>query len=235
MRVLITRPMMDADRTAERLRALGHHALIDPVIEIEPLVPQTVLGEDFAGLVFTSANAARIAAKPDVLKPLLSLPVFAVGTHTAEVARDCGFQNVAAAAGDVNALGELLAASLPAPSRVLHVAGEDRAGDLPAALVRAHIGVETLVIYRARASAALRDATRDALRSGRIDAVLHFSPRSAALFVQLADAAGRGGEIRALRHFCLSAAVAEPLKAFGASVEIASAPDEAALLELLGP
>lgn len=230
MRVLITRPHFDAARTAAKLAALGCHALIDPVVEIEPLAANA-RRDDYTAIVFTSGNGVRAAAGFAALK---KLPVFAVGTRTAEVARESGFLNVGVAAGDVNALGELIAAELPAGACVLHLAGEDRAGDLPSRLAKNGIEVETQVIYRAKAAKALRTETAAAFRAGRIDAVLHYSERSAAAFVRLAEAAAIGEDIRKTRHICLSAAVAVPLKLFGAHAEIAEAPDEAALFDTLG-
>jgi uroporphyrinogen-III synthase len=231
MRVLVTRPSRDAARSAEKLVALGHRVLTDPVIEIEPLALD-VSGGDYAAIVFTSGNAARIAAGIETLK---TIPVFAVGTRTAEVAREAGFLNVGVGAGDVNALGELMAAELPSDTRVLHLAGEDLAGDLPGRLGQSGIAVETKTIYRARVSVRLQPETASAFREARIDAVLHYSERSAAAFVRLADAAGIGDDIRKTRHLCLSSAVAAPLKLFGVHPEIADAPEEAALFELLGP
>lgn len=230
--MLVTRPGFDAARTAEKLAALGFQTIVDPVIEIEPRLSEIPDADFFQALVFTSANGARAAAGLDALK---RLPVFAVGTRTAEVARECGFDNVGTAAGDVNALGELIAAELPPGSHILHLAGEDRAGDLPGRLGRSGISVDVRVIYRARPSAQLQADTVEAFRAGRIAAVLHYSERSAATFVRLAEAAGIGEDIRKTRHICLSAAVAAPLKLFGAPVEIAEAPEEAALFEVLGP
>jgi uroporphyrinogen-III synthase len=230
MRVLLTRPSRDAARSAEKLSALGHRALIDPVIEIEPL-PFDATG-DFAAIAFTSGNAIRIAAVVEALK---NIPVFAVGTRTAEVARETGFKNVGVGAGDVNALGSLMAAELPQGARVLHLAGEDLAGDLAGRLARSGLKAETRIIYRARVAARLKPETAVAFREARIDAVLHYSERSAAAFVRLADAAGIGDDIRKTRHLCLSSAVASPLKLFGVHAEIAPVPEEAALFELLGP
>ncbi len=230
MRLLVTRPGFDAARTASSLAALGHRALIDPVIEIEALSFET--SADASAIAFTSANAVRIVSKFDAFK---KIPVFAVGTRTAEVARESGFVNVGVAAGEVNSLGELMAAELPEGARVVHLAGEDRAGNLPGRLARNRIFVETRVVYRARAATALKPETVAAFRDGRIDAVLHYSERSAAAFVRLAHAAGIGEDIGKVRHLCLSSAVARPLKLVGAKCEIAEAPDEAALLALLGP
>ncbi len=230
MRVLLTRPSRDAARSAEKLLSLGHRTLIDPVIEIEPL-PFDATG-DYVAIAFTSGNAVRIAAAVEALK---NIPVFAVGTRTAEVAREAGFKNVGVGAGDVNALGEWMAAELPQGARVLHLAGEDLAGDLTGRLTRSGFKAETRIIYRARVAARLKSETAAAFREARIDAVLHYSERSAAAFVRLADAAGIGDDIRKTRHLCLSSAVAAPFKLFGVHAEIAAAPEETVLFELLGP
>jgi uroporphyrinogen-III synthase len=226
----VTRPGFDAERTAETLRRLGCRTLTDPVIEIEA-VAAIIPESRYAAIVFTSANAVRASKHLEHFK---QLPVFAVGARTAEVARECGFENVGVAAGEVNALGELIVAELPAGARVLHLAGEDRAGDLPGRLLRAGIRTDTAVIYRATPARALKPETVAAFRAGQIDAVLHYSERSAAAFVRLAHAAGIDEDIRKTRHICLSAAVAAPLKLIGLRVEAASAPDEQALFAVLG-
>lgn len=230
MRVLVTRPTLDAARTAEKLAALGHRVMIDPVIEIEALAFEAG-GDSFSAIVFTSSNAVRVAAAINALK---TIPVFAVGTRTAEVAREAGFQNVGVGAGDVNALCNLMAAELPSAARVLHLAGENLAGDLAGRLAQNGIRVEVRIVYRARESTRLKSEIASAFRDGRIDAVLHYSERSAAAFVRLADAAGISDDIIRTRHLCLSSAVAAPLKLVGVHPEIAATPEEAALLDLIG-
>ncbi len=71
------------------------------------------------------------------------------------------------------------------------------------------------------------------LRARELDAVLHFSPRSAEMFVALARKARLESALRSIRHLCLSAAVAAVLSEAGARAEIAPRPEEAALLALL--
>jgi uroporphyrinogen-III synthase len=229
LRVLVTRPASDAARTASRIAALGHHAIIDPLIAIEAL-PFDSSSDGFVAIAFTSANAVQVAASHENLK---RVPVFAVGERTAEAARENGFQNISVAAGDVIALGQLIASAQRPGAKVLHFSGENRAGDLPGHLARRGISVETRIIYRALVSATLKPETVVALRQGDIDAVLHYSERSAAAFVRLAEAAGVGPGIKKIWHLCLSSAVAAPLKSAGARTEIAASPDEAALLKLL--
>jgi hypothetical protein len=64
--------------------------------------------------------------------------------------------------------------------------------------------------------------------------VLHYSARTAGAFIAAAAAAGVTDSAMKIRHFCLSAQVATPLVAAGAAtVDIAAAPNEAALLALI--
>ncbi len=77
-------------------------------------------------------------------------------------------------------------------------------------------------------------ATEDALRTARLDAVLLFSPRTAALFAALVQAAGLEPGLRRVVAACLSPAVAAevaglPLRA----VRVAEARDQKALLRRL--
>lgn len=229
MRVLVTRPRFDAARTAQKLSALGHEALLDPVIEIEPL-PFDATASGISVLVFTSGNAVGVAAAEDELK---QIPVFAVGERTAEVASEAGFEIAGIAAGDVNTLGELIAAKLSPGQKVLHLAGEDRAGDLPGYLSRNGIATEVKIVYRARASENLRPETVSAFRSSRIGGVLHYSERSAAIFVGLIEKAGLQEFVSASRHYCISLAAASPLTSLDVQAKVAASPSEAALLELL--
>ena len=72
-----------------------------------------------------------------------------------------------------------------------------------------------------------------ALKAGTIDAVLHFSKRSAENYLTGAAQAGISTQALGVRHLCLSTQIAEPIAvAGGKRIAIASRPDELALLEL---
>jgi uroporphyrinogen-III synthase len=89
------------------------------------------------------------------------------------------------------------------------------------------------VVYRA-AAAPFAPELIAALKAGEIDAVLHFSRRSADNYLAGAAKAGIAKEALAVRHLCLSAQIAQPLMAAGANrVAVAKRPDEASLLALL--
>jgi uroporphyrinogen-III synthase len=71
--------------------------------------------------------------------------------------------------------------------------------------------------------------------AGGVDGVLHFSRRSAEVYVAVARAAGLLESALRPAHFCLSAQVAAPLQSAGGRlVHVARQPAEAALLDLIG-
>ena len=71
----------------------------------------------------------------------------------------------------------------------------------------------------------------EALVSGKLSAVLHYSPRSAAIFVRLALGEKLAAEAGALAHIVISAETAAALAPQEArTIRVAASPDEEALL-----
>jgi uroporphyrinogen-III synthase len=233
--VLVTRPAEDAGPLARRIEALGHRALCEPLLVIRFLDGATLDLDGAQALAFTSANGVRalMHTKPDA--PRLGLRVFAVGKATAAAARAAGFGNVAAAGGDVNSLARNIVAELrPDAGAVVHVAGRERAGDLSAALAAKGFDSRRAVLYAADAVESFSPATVDALRSGAIDDVVIFSPRTARGFVTLLARAGLAREPERLRLVALSHRVVEAAQGPRfAAVAVAARPDQDALLDLL--
>jgi uroporphyrinogen-III synthase len=229
VRLLVTRPEPDAARTGAALAARGHAVLQAPLLRVEAIdgaIPDAAYG----AVVMTSANAARAIASHPRRAALTALPAFAVGRRSAAAARAAGFADVRSAGGDKADLAALLRAHC-ARSRgpLLYLAGEDRAGELD--LAGSGVEVVTAVVYRAVAVERFRDEVVAALGAGEVDGVLHFSRRSAQAYLACAGRAGLADRALAPLHFCLSAAVAEPLALAGAAaIRIAARPDEAALL-----
>ena len=80
------------------------------------------------------------------------------------------------------------------------------------------------MIYRAVAATSLPPAAAQALTGGGVDGVLHFSRRSAEVYVDAARAAGVLESALQAAHYCLSAPIAEPLaKAGAADIRVARA------------
>jgi uroporphyrinogen-III synthase len=233
VRLLLTRPEPDAQRTAAALRAQGHDVVAAPLLRIAPVTDAQIGDGPWAAILITSANAADAIAAHARVTPLRALPVFAVGQRSAEAVAAAGFADVTSADGNVTDLARLVAARMQPAAPLLYLAGEDRSGDL-AGNLRAHgFAVETIIVYRAVAATGLLPVAAEALSSG-IDGVLHFSRRSAEAYVNAARAAGMLANALKPVHFCLSAQVAEPLAQAGtADIRVAERPSEAALLALI--
>jgi uroporphyrinogen-III synthase len=233
VRLLVTRPEPDGERTGAVLRARGHDVLLAPLLHVEAVACD--LGDAaYGAVVMTSANAARAVATHPSRAALVALRAFTVGRRTAEAARAAGFADVCSADGDKADLAALLRAEYEGErGPLLYLAGEDRAGELD--LSASGIAVVTTVIYRAVAAERFPAAAAAALAAGAIDGVLHFSRRSAEAYLACAHRADLLAPALAPLQLCLSAAVAEPLAAAGTrAVRIAARPDEAGMLELVG-
>jgi uroporphyrinogen-III synthase len=235
VRILLTRPQADAERTAGALRARGHEVIVAPLLDIA-IVPDAELGDgSWAAILVTSANAVRAIAGHRRRDALRGVPVFTVGRHTAQDMRAAGFADVTSADGNVTDLENLVAARMTPGARLLYLAGEERSGDLAGMLRIRDFAVDTALVYRAVVAETLPRHAADALAAG-IDGVLHFSRRSAEAYVNAARNSGlTEAALTRPSHFCLSARIAEPLaQARAVNIRIAARPEEAALIELCG-
>ena len=192
MRLLVTRPEPDGERTAAALRARGHEVMLAPLLRIE-----TIADADLgAGPVGRGADDQRQCARAPsrrirAARELTALPVLAVGRSSAEAARAAGFADVASADGDGARSGAARGGAVCrqrarrcsiSPART---APRDLAGELAAHGLRSRPSWSTAPC-KARA---FRPTVRTALEAGRIDGVLHFSRRSAEAYLDCAGSA----------------------------------------------
>lgn len=233
MRLLLTRPEADAQRTAAALRVLGHEAIIAPLLSIAVTADAEIGSGPWAAILITSANAARAIATHTAVGKFQALPVFTVGQRSAQAMAAAGFADVSCANGSVAELAHLAAARIMPGASLLYLAGEDRSGDLAGDLGARGFAVQTAVIYRAVAAARLPRIAAEALASG-IDGVLHFSRRSAEAYIAAASATDRLAAALYPIQYCISAQVAEPLARAGAAdIRAAAEPSETALIALI--
>lgn len=237
VRLLVTRAEPDGARTAAALRERGHEVLEQALLRIEAVTDAGLPGGPWTAVVFTSANAVRAVARHRRFRDLAGLPAYTVGNRTRAAAAAAGFDPVTSADGDVDRLAALIdPAAAVGRGPLLYCAGEERSGDLAATLRARGLAVETACVYRAAVVGDLAPAVHAALAAGAVDAVLHYSARTAAAFVAAVMAAGVKDLSIHTRHLCLSAQIAAPLARAGATaIEVASEPNEPALFALIAP
>ena len=230
MKILVTRPAEDGAEIAQKLAALGHEALLAPLLRIEFHAGPPL---DLAGVqavLATSPNGVRALAARTAAR---DLPLFAVGPQTAASAEKAGFTHVRNAAGDAVALaGRAAEWADPAGGTLLHVAGQEAPGSLADSLLAQGFQVRRENLYRAVAVSTLPEAAARGLCEQALDAVLFFSPRSAEIFASCVRRAGL--ETKSVCALCISENTARLLDGLEfREIRVASAPNQDSLLAML--
>lgn len=199
----VLRPEPGNAATAGRIEALGLRAIRLPLFAVQPVdwTPPDAAAHD--ALLLTSANAIRFGGEG--LAAILHLPVLAVGTQTAEIARAAGFDVMAV--GDSDAAALIALAEARGIKRALHLAGRDRSIDAggPVSSVITVYASEAVAISAAQlstleGSTALLHSMRAAKRLATLTAGpdIQRSIGIAALSPAIATAAGTGWEWSAI-------------------------------------
>jgi uroporphyrinogen-III synthase len=234
MQILITRPAEQAHETAVALSILGYEALLSPVVEVAPTDKPWPHGT-IDLVVATSARAFEaLLTEPDFPTPEARrlMPLYVVGEKTCEAARLAGFTGPAVMAETAKDLAPKLIAQLRSYTRALYLAGRERKPKLEKMCVDAGFTLDVHETYAAAAASRLSDAALAALDEGAVCAVLHYSQRSTAIFLELLE--DEGFDPAALRHIAISEDAAIPLRDLDLPhIDVAAQPDESSMFALL--
>ena len=235
MRLLVTRPQPDADAQAAVLRALGHDAVIAPVLSVDVCDPGPILVSDAQALIVTSRNALRSLETLGLVEEMTPLPLIAVGEATAGLTRELGFEMVTSGPGTAEALVPLIRENCaPAKGPLIYLTGEKAAFDLEAPLEAGGFDVQRRVLYATRPVGTLDRQAIELIRSGALDGVVLMSPATARAYAALVQANDLTEATGRLTHYCLSANVAEGLAGLpGARSCVADRPTQDDLLALI--
>lgn len=224
--VLITRPAADALEVAQEVEGRGYRPFIEPMLSIRPL--SFTMPENYQALVFTSANAVRVAAEAMADR---SRPVYCVGDHTAAVARACGWGQVRSAGGDAAALISMLEAEkFEAGSTLVHLSGIDVSRNIEVM----NKAIERRIVYRAAKAQVLSDALVTILEEGTLAAALFFSVRTAEAFAELLEKHDCTQSVKTTKALCIADSVVESVRHLPwQDVQAAQRPNRQALVTLL--
>ncbi|GAA4527865.1 uroporphyrinogen-III synthase [Chelativorans composti] len=233
-RVLITRPEPGASKTARKVRGMGFTPLVLPLTRIEslPAIP-SVESSDFAAIALTSPNSAR-HAPPELVRSLAGLPAYAVGSATAAVACEAGFNVVDESAGDAEGLHRVIAERVTPGAGILVLCGRVRRSVLEQGLRDSGYAPRLVEVYDTVPASPSDDEIAAVLGSGPVDAVLLYSAYAAEEFLRLIEGAGTSHMFETARFIVMSARIGEQLPAaLRARAAVAPEPNEDAMLSTL--
>lgn len=232
MRVLVTRALEEARRTADELASRGHEAVAAPMSEIRPLETEDADLANVQAILATSSNGVRAFAGRCARRDIRLLTV---GENTAATARLAGFADVSSADGDSAALVALVRHALnPVAGALLHATGKSRANGLHLELAKAGFECRVWELYEVVASRSLPKQVIEAFGQGAIDATLVLSPQSGRILVEALRTDGVAAKCGRIIACCISEAAAAKIRdiEFG-SIRIAERPTLDAVLALL--
>lgn len=228
-KILLTRPQQDSEDLAVLLH--GYETLIDPLFEIVFSVtsPET---RAYDGLFATSRNALKALHRHAVFPHFAKIPLFVVGDETLSCAQELGFMNVEAANYSAHSLYELLISECKDDAALLYLAGKKRKSDLEQQLIAKGWLLNVWEGYDMKPSPRLLPMTINALMSCQISHVLLFSENAGRHFLSLAADLPLE-KLKIPNYFCLSRAIADPLREKGLQVFSPDIPRLDDMLQLL--
>tara|TARA_B100000401_G_scaffold70222_1_gene42717 strand:+ start:133 stop:831 length:699 start_codon:yes stop_codon:yes gene_type:complete len=182
MHILLTRPLEDCSEIILKFKSLGHQVSHLPLLNIDKVNYDEINFLDYAGIIFTSANAVKFLDVKRIDKKLLC---FCVGSVTEKKARSVGFQNVIAAEGNVANLKELVLQNFNQKSgKLIYVSGEIVSVDLDQQLLKEGYNVKRIVNYRTNHNEKFDENFIKELKSNMPDMVYVYSQNSALSFLK---------------------------------------------------
>lgn len=238
--IICLRPQPDCAADISDLTALGIDALPLPMLTISyhtdtlEQLSRPDVAEGHQGLVITSKQASRaLCAHADQLSDLKRLPVWCVGTASADQLSQNGYHLIHTGTGTARALaGAISQRAVAEDGSFLWLSGRDIHTDIGAFLAPAQIAVDRRILYQADPASPPAEAVCTWLASGGPVAAMVFSARTLTRFGLWLD--GHAPQLIRTRITILaaSAALAEQARIAGFTALQARHPDRASMLAL---
>ena len=174
---MLTRPLEDSTELILKFKSLGHKVSHLPVIKINKLDLLNLDFTNYAGIIFTSANAVKNLDTKSIKK---NIYCFCVGFATEKLALKKGFQNIYAAGGNVENLKEIILQNFNKNNgKLLYVSGEIITSNLHKQLIDEDYKVERVVNYSVERLSKFSFKFIDELKQTMPDIIYVYSQNSA--------------------------------------------------------
>jgi uroporphyrinogen-III synthase len=182
LHILFTKDKISSLDTIQRLNSLGHHLYIHPILEFSKVLTSKVNLKDYDNIIFTSSNAVLAL---DNQNNLDHLKCFCVGSSTAQVAKNKGFQNIVVAGGNYQSLKNIyLNSEISKTSKNIYVRGEFISNDLKGEFKKEGYRVDELINYVSAPNTNFQKDTLNLFLKDTLDIVFIYSKRSADAFLK---------------------------------------------------
>lgn len=229
MCILITRP--SAEKTARFYKDQGCEVLAAPVLSIVPVDFPCPSGR-FDGLIMTSIQAFSGFERLD--QRFKSIPAFVIGLSRQKALERIGFTDVIEAGSNGTSLAGTCLDHLAQGSHLLHICGVHTKLEPEYTLINNGLIYHKWPVYDAVETTDLPREVKNAFYNRQIDVVLHYSRRSAQVFLKLVTQSGIGELAQQPIHVCLSQDVAQVFyERSGFKAVASSEPSEKSIQELV--
>ncbi len=244
--VLITRPALQAARSASRLAALGAVPIVYPTQVIEPPSDPAPLAAarqrlaEFHAAIFVSPSAVEMTLAPYGDKPLAvpaGLDCYAPGPGTAEALSAAGVERVLMPAERFDSEGllelETLAAEAIRGRRIVVFRGEQGRELLPDTLRERGAVVEVVAAYRSRPPSTPATGLVNLLEQEQITAISAMSSEALGNLLKLVEAPAALSKLLALPVYASHPRIAETARGLGFAQVIECGAGDAGLIAAL--
>ena len=236
--IICLRPQPDCDADVAELTSRAVQAVALPMLQITYLSAPPVLltsadqHSSYQGIIITSKQASRyLAAHANTSSKLSCLPVWCVGSGSADILRQAGSKIVYEGEGNAADLADQICQQ-GAVGPFLWLSGRDIHLDIMARLKAQGIAVHRQVVYHTDGLLTPYQAVQDHLLSSKPAAVIVFSARTLAQFqVWLAEYVPTA-KLAQLTVLAASAGLAENARAAGYPALQSDNPSRQAVLQL---
>ncbi len=184
MNIILTRPLIDSEDLMAKFFSLGHKIIHLPTLKISSLNIDPINLDQFAAIVFTSANAIKYLKTE---KQKNNIVCFCVGSITEKIARMNGFTNTISAGGTVNALKHLIINSkkIKKNKKIAYICGDNLSFDLDLDLISEGYKIEKIVNYSSEKILDINIQNKELIKNNPPHYIFVYSQRSAQSFIEI--------------------------------------------------
>ena len=217
MRLTVTRPEQSGQKTAARLKALGHEVtllpLSDPIYHSDAI--NEALKQHYSSIAITSAEALNALNTINFDEGIFHHPLLVVGEPSAKAAREFGFQKIITAngfaTGMISLLDNMSKEQRDALSPMLYLAGRPRGDTFENGLAKLKITYLPVDSYQMVKRLYAASDLADFLDHEKPDAVLFFSSEAVRDYFKLLSPLVDPEYFNDVKFLCISAKTASQL------------------------